>query len=100
MDKFVVANPTSAAITGWTLEFDLPAGVTMSNFYNGTASQSGSHVTVVNAHYNGTVAAEASTEPYSPWFIAYGSGAAPLNCRINGNKCDGTPTAPRARPPA
>ncbi|GIG00599.1 glycosyl hydrolase family 18 protein [Catellatospora citrea] len=90
MDKFVVANPTSAAITGWTLEFDLPAGVTMSNFYNGTASQSGSHVTVVNAHYNGTVAAGASTEPYSPWFIAYGSGAAPLNCRINGNKCDGS----------
>ncbi|WP_155371576.1 glycosyl hydrolase family 18 protein [Catellatospora vulcania] len=90
MDKFVVANPTGAAITGWTLEFDLPAGVTMSNFYNGTASQAGSHVTVVNAHYNGTVAAGASTEPYSPWFIAYGSGAAPLNCRINGNKCDGS----------
>ncbi|MFC7241887.1 glycosyl hydrolase family 18 protein [Catellatospora aurea] len=78
-------------MTGWTLEFDLPAGVTMSNFYNGTATQSGSHVTVVNAHYNGTVAAGASTEPYSPWFIAYGSGAAPLNCRINGNKCDGSP---------
>ncbi|MDI1461561.1 glycosyl hydrolase family 18 protein [Catellatospora sp. KI3] len=91
MDKFVVANPTLASITGWTLEFDLPAGVTMSNFYNGVASQSGSHVTVVNAHYNGTVAAGASTEPYSPWFIAYGSGATPLNCRINGNKCDGTP---------
>ena len=90
MDKFVVANPTGAAITGWTLEFDLPAGVTMSNFYNGVASQSGSHVTVVNAHYNGTVAAGANTEPYSPWFIAYGSGAAPLNCRINGNKCDGS----------
>ncbi|GHJ44111.1 chitinase [Catellatospora sp. TT07R-123] len=90
-DKFVVNNPTTGSITGWTLEFDLPAGVTMSNFYNGTPTQSGSHVTVVNAHYNGTVAAGANTEPYSPWFIAYGSGATPLNCRINGNKCDGTP---------
>src|SRR5262245_12814531 len=83
LDKLVVANPTSAPITGWTLEFDLPAGVTMGGFYNGTATQNGNHVTVVNAHYNGTVAAGASTEPYSPWFIAYGSGAAPLNCRIN-----------------
>jgi chitinase len=89
-DKFVVANPTSASISGWTLEFDLPTGVTMGNFYNGTATQSGAHVTVVNAYYNGTVAAGASTEPYSPWFIATGSSAAPLNCRINGNKCDGS----------
>ncbi|MEV4411321.1 glycosyl hydrolase family 18 protein [Catellatospora sp. NPDC049609] len=90
MDKLIVANPTGSAVTGWTLEFDLPAGVTMGNFYNGVATQSGTHVTVVNAHYNGTVAAGANTEPYSPWFIAYGSGAAPLNCRINGNKCDGS----------
>ncbi len=98
LDKYVVSNPTSASITGWTLEFDLPAGVTMGGVYNGTSTQSGNHVTIVNAHYNGTVAAGASTEPYSPWFIAYGSGAAPLNCRINGNKCDGSadraPNAP------
>jgi chitinase len=97
-DKFVVTNPTSASISGWTLEFDLPAGVTMGSFYNATATQSGSHVTAVNAYYNGTVAAGATTEPYSPWFIATGSGAAPLNCRINGNKCDGSadrlPNAP------
>jgi chitinase len=70
----------------------------MGSFYNGTATQSGSHVTVVNAYYNGTVAAGRTTEPYSPWFIATGSGAAPLNCRINGNKCDGSadrmPNAP------
>ena len=56
MDKFVVTNPATA-ITGWTLEFDLPAGVTMGNFYNGTATQTGSTSRVVNAHYNGTVAA-------------------------------------------
>lgn len=98
LDKYVVSNPTGASISGWTLEFDLPAGVTMGGFYNGTVTQNGSHVTVVNAHYNGTVAAGANTEPYSPWFIAYGGGTAPANCRINGNKCDGTadrsPNAP------
>ncbi|HEX6681193.1 MAG TPA: glycosyl hydrolase family 18 protein [Candidatus Limnocylindrales bacterium] len=88
----------TAPKTGWTLEFDLPAGVTMGGFHHGTATQNGSHVTVVNAHYNGTVAAGASTEPYSPWFIAYGSGAAPLNCRVNGNKCDGSADRPPNAP--
>lgn len=38
LDEFVVANPTAASIAGWTLEFDLPAGVTMGNFYNGVAN--------------------------------------------------------------
>src|SRR5687767_3370855 len=83
LDKFVVANPTTASIIGWTLEFDLPPGVTMGNFYNGIATRTGTRVRATNAHYNGTVAAGATTEPYSPWFIAYGGGAAPLNCRIN-----------------
>src|SRR5947207_11994947 len=56
LDKYVVANPTAASITGWTIEFDLPAGVTMSNAWNGNATTSGSHVTVTNAYDKGTVA--------------------------------------------
>ncbi|GAB3855414.1 glycosyl hydrolase family 18 protein [Dactylosporangium cerinum] len=98
VDKYVVQNPTSAAITGWTLEFDVPAGLTVGTGYNGTVTRTGNHVTVVNAHYNGTVAAGATTEPYSFWFIATGTNTEPLNCRINGNKCDGSadraPNAP------
>jgi chitinase len=98
MAKYVVANPTSASITGWTIEFDVPAGLTVGQGYNGTVTQTGSHVSVVNAFYNGTVAAGATTEPYSFWFIATGTNAAPANCRINGNKCDGSadraPNAP------
>jgi chitinase len=89
MDKYIVKNPTTAAITGWTIEFDVPAGVTVGQGYNGTLTQSGNHVTVVNAYYNANVAPGASTEPYSFWFIATGSATAPTNCRINGNKCDG-----------
>jgi chitinase len=88
LDKYVVSNPTTASITGWTIEFDLPPGVTMTNPWNGNATTSGSHVTVTNAYYNGTVAPGRNTEPYSFSFIASGP-AAPANCRINGNKCDG-----------
>jgi chitinase len=94
---FVVSNPTTAAITGWTIEYDLPAGVTMGSAYNGTATVSGSHVTVVNAYYNGTVPAGRTTEPYSFWFIGYGTGV-PTGCRINGNRCDGSTDAPPSAP--
>src|SRR5437763_14238881 len=86
LDKYVVANPTTASITGWTIEFDLPPGVTMSNSWNGNATTSGSHVTVTNAYYNGTVAPGRDTEPYSFSFVASGPGT-PANCLINGNKC-------------
>ncbi|MEV4614594.1 glycosyl hydrolase family 18 protein [Kitasatospora sp. NPDC049258] len=87
---FVVRNDNAAAVTGWTLEFDLPAGVTISSSYNGTATVGGRHVTAVNAYYNGTVQPHATTEPYSFWFVATGPISAPVNCRINGDRCDGT----------
>ncbi|NUR99162.1 MAG: chitinase, partial [Kribbellaceae bacterium] len=98
LDKYVVSNPTSASITGWTIEFDLPAGVTFGQAYNATSTVTGQHVKLVNAYYNGTVAAGATTEPYSPWFVAYNSGATPTGCTINGNKCDGSPDVPPAAP--
>jgi chitinase len=98
MDKYIVSNPATSAITNWKIEFDVPAGITVGQGYNGTLTQAGSHVTVVNAYYNATVAPGASTEPYSFWFIATGAATAPTNCRINGNKCDGSadraPNAP------
>ncbi|MCW2501880.1 MAG: Chitinase-like protein [Actinomycetia bacterium] len=98
LGKYIVANPTTAAVTGWTLEFDLAAGVTMSNASNGTVTQTGSHVSVAAAYYNKTVAAGVTTEPYSFQFVGQGAKTAPANCRINGNKCDGSadraPSAP------
>jgi hypothetical protein len=38
---------------GWTIEFDLPAGVTVSRYYYGVVTASGSHVTATNEYYNG-----------------------------------------------
>ncbi|AUG81319.1 chitinase [Kitasatospora sp. MMS16-BH015] len=97
---YVVHNDNATAVTGWTLTFDLPAGVSISSSYNGTATTSGQHVTATNAYYNGTVAAHSTTEPYSFWFVATGPITTPLNCRINGDKCDGSADVPPGAPGA
>jgi chitinase len=97
LGKFIVSNPTSAAITGWTIEFDLPPGVTMGNSWNGQATLVGNHVTAEAAYYNKTVNAGGNTEPYSFSFVGTGNGA-PTNCRINGSACDGTPDTPPSPP--
>ncbi|MFI0262567.1 glycosyl hydrolase family 18 protein [Streptomyces sp. NPDC017056] len=95
---YVVRNGGSTAVTGWSLEFDLPAGVTISGHYNGDATVNGRHVTVKNAHYNATVPAGGSTEPFSYWFIANGPVGNPTSCTVNGDKCDGSPDVPPSAP--
>ncbi|MGC5360269.1 glycosyl hydrolase family 18 protein [Streptomyces sp. DT24] len=95
---FVIRNDGDAAVTGWSLEFDLPSGVKIDSSYNGTVTTQGSHITAVNAHYNGTVAAHSTTEPYSYWFVATGPITAPTGCRINGDKCDGSADVPPTAP--
>ena len=39
--KFVVANASTAALNGWSVKFDLPAGVTVGNVQNATTTQNG-----------------------------------------------------------
>ncbi|MER5986616.1 glycosyl hydrolase family 18 protein [Streptomyces sp. NPDC001787] len=95
---YIVRNTGTAAVNGWTLEFNLPAGVTLSGNYNGEVTVSGSHVTVKNAFYNANVAAGGSTEPYSYWFTANGTPGTPTGCTINGDKCDGSPDVPPTAP--
>ncbi|MFE2510814.1 glycosyl hydrolase family 18 protein [Streptomyces naganishii] len=97
---YVIHNSGSAAVNGWTLEFDLPAGVSVSGNYNGDVTVSGRHMTVKNAFYNANVPAGGSTEPYSYWFTATGTAATPTGCTVNGDKCDGTPDVPPAAPGA
>ncbi|MCG5219400.1 glycosyl hydrolase family 18 protein [Streptosporangium soli] len=95
--RFVVSNNTDAALNGWSITFDLPAGVTASGAQNGSLSQSGRQVTLSPAHYNTTVPARGSTEPYSPSFTL-SSAAEPANCRINDVPCDGSADRPPGAP--
>ncbi|MEV4746917.1 glycosyl hydrolase family 18 protein [Streptosporangium sp. NPDC049248] len=96
--RFVVANNTDAALNGWSITFDLPAGVTASGAQNGSLSQSGRQVTLSPAHYNTTVAARGTTEPYSPAFTLSSASAEPENCRINDIRCDGAADTPPGAP--
>ncbi|MFC7583127.1 fibronectin type III domain-containing protein [Nonomuraea antimicrobica] len=96
--KFVVANNGTTPLNGWSIVFDLPFGVTTSNAQNGSLSQSGRTVTLTPAHYNTTVNAGGTTEPYSPAFTLSTANAEPTSCRINDVNCDGSPDAPPAAP--
>ncbi|GII65256.1 chitinase [Sphaerisporangium krabiense] len=94
---YVVSNNSTTALNGWSITFDLPAGVTASAADNGAISQSGTHVTLNPAYYNTTIGAGRTTDPYSPSFTLSSASATPSNCRVNDVRCDGRPdTAPGA----
>ncbi|MBO2451185.1 cellulose binding domain-containing protein [Actinomadura barringtoniae] len=93
--KYTITNGTSAAISSWKVDADVPAGTSVGTYWDSLLTSSGQHVTFKNREYNGTVAAGASV---SFGFVASGSGA-PQNCTINGAACTGdsgpgTPGAP------
>jgi chitinase len=84
------------ATTSWTLEFDLPASARVTSLWEGTFTQTGTHVTVHNAAWNGAIAPGASVAP--GFDVAYtGTFVAPANCLINGGSCAGSSAPP---PPA
>ncbi|WP_330437773.1 cellulase family glycosylhydrolase [Micromonospora sp. NBC_00821] len=96
--QVTVTNDTSAPITSWRVEFDLPSSSTVSQSWNAQQTTSGSHYTFANVSWNGTLAAGAST---SFGFLVTGTGT-PVNCTVNGASCAGGPpptTPPPTTPP-
>ncbi|MGC4946419.1 cellulose binding domain-containing protein [Streptomyces sp. DT224] len=98
--QYVVTNDTGSAKTGWTLEFDLPAGTKLSSLWNGDHTVSGNHVTVRPAGWNKRLAAGQSV---TVGFVAASDGTAadPTGCLIDGSKCSvdtGATPEPSGRP--
>jgi cellulase/cellobiase CelA1 len=81
--QYTITNRCPAAVTAWTVEFDLPAGTTVSSSWSSVRTVSGQHYTFRNAPYNGDIAPGASE---SFGFNAKGS-APPAGCRVNGSPC-------------
>ncbi|WP_291415375.1 cellulose binding domain-containing protein [Actinophytocola sp.] len=85
--KVTVQNASSSALNGWTIEFDLPAGYSVTTSWDAQRTSSGQHHTFRNPTWAPTLAAGASTTfgfNGSP-----GNFAGIQNCRFNGDSCDG-----------
>ncbi|MFD9338483.1 cellulose binding domain-containing protein [Streptomyces sp. NPDC060028] len=98
--QYVITNNTTHAQSGWTLEFDLPAGTKIDSLWNGTHTANGQHVTVKPAAWNKELAPGASV---TVGFVASGTGSPgnPTACRINASKCSvdqGATPPPGGRP--
>ncbi|MFF8290394.1 cellulose binding domain-containing protein [Streptomyces sp. NPDC016309] len=98
--QYVVTNETGETRSGWTLEFDLPAGTKLGSLWNGDHTVDGQHVTVKPASWNKQLAPGASV---TVGFVAGASGTAgdPAGCRIDDLACapgGGTTPQPSGRP--
>ncbi|MEV6637641.1 beta-1,3-glucanase family protein [Actinoplanes sp. NPDC051470] len=85
----VVIDNSGAAMSGWKVEFDLPAGAAIGSFWEADMAVSGAHRTFTNRAWNGAVPTGTKVT-----FGFVGSGAKPVNCTLNGAPCAGGATAP------
>ncbi|GAA2601769.1 hypothetical protein GCM10010435_96380 [Winogradskya consettensis] len=84
-------------VTAWSLAFAFPSGQTITQLWNGAATQSGAAVTVRNAAWNGALSTNATT---SFGFNGSGTGATPSSFALNGTTCTGSvPTSPPTTTP-
>ncbi|MDG4833119.1 glycosyl hydrolase family 18 protein [Solwaraspora sp. WMMD1047] len=90
--RLTVSNGGPSALPSWTVAFDLPAGSTISSYWDATLAVSGNRYTFSNRSWNGTVPVGGSV---SFGFLGSGPGL-PANCVVNGAACAGgqPPTTP------
>jgi chitinase len=95
--RYTITNGGATTITGWSVQFDLPAGTAVGTFWDALLTASASHYAFTNRDYNGTVGPGASV---SFGFVGSGPGG-PANCTLNGAPCGaGTPQPPSSQPPS
>ncbi|MET9801437.1 cellulose binding domain-containing protein [Streptomyces sp. NPDC006368] len=93
--QYVVTNETDKARTGWTLEFDLPAGTTIGSLWNGEHTVDGRHVTVRPTSWNKRLEPGASV---TVGFVTSAGGTVgdPSGCLIDEVACSaGSGATPR-----
>ncbi|MFE1910207.1 cellulose binding domain-containing protein [Streptomyces anandii] len=82
---YTVTNGGGATLTGWTVEFDLPAGTAVGSYWDALLTRDGSHYTFRNREYNGTLP-PGGTATFG--WVSSGTGE-PANCRLDGAPCTG-----------
>ncbi|WBB72531.1 cellulose binding domain-containing protein [Micromonospora sp. WMMD1128] len=81
-----VKNTGNSTINGWTMNYNLPSGQTITSSWNATVTQSGSAVTARNLNYNGTLSPGASTS-FGYQGNLNGSYSSPSSFTLNGTTC-------------
>ncbi|WP_028813203.1 glycoside hydrolase family 18 chitinase [Streptomyces flavidovirens] len=95
--KWTVKNTGTTTLSTWTVEWDFPAGTSVTSAWDADVTNSGNHWTAKNKSWGGNLAPGASA---SFGFNGTGTGS-PSGCKLNGGSCDGgsvpgdtPPTAP------
>ncbi|MFF3338637.1 glycosyl hydrolase family 18 protein [Streptomyces flavidovirens] len=95
--KWTVKNTGTTTLSTWTVEWDFPAGTSVTSAWDADVTNSGNHWTAKNKSWGGNLAPGASV---SFGFNGTGTGS-PSGCKLNGGSCDGgsvpgdtPPTAP------
>jgi chitodextrinase len=92
---YAIANNGDTPSASWVVEFDLPAGTTVSSSWSSVRTQTGQHYRFTNAAFNGDIAPGA-TESFG--FNVSGL-ATPTGCVINGGACGGAAPPPDTQAP-
>lgn len=80
-----IQNTSTVPLNGWTLTWAFPGGQTISQLWNGAATQAGTSVSVANLSYNAAIAPGASYNDVG--FTANGTSGVPTSFAINGVAC-------------
>jgi Cellulose binding domain len=96
--QYTITDAGTAAVTGWTLAFQLPDGTSVSSLWDGAYTDDGGQVTVTSDSWDATIQPGGSV---SVGFVTSSAGQAgpPADCLINGSSCQaGGSAAPSATP--
>ncbi|NKZ10072.1 hypothetical protein HGA11_03705 [Mycolicibacterium septicum DSM 44393] len=79
---FTIVNASSVPMTDWRLEFDLPAGESISHTWSSTFAQSGTHYVIGPANWNRIIAPGGSATGGMRGVLS-GFYSPPSNCVLN-----------------
>jgi len=84
--QYTITDAGTAAVTGWTLTFQLPDGTSVSSLWDGAYTDAGGQVTVTSDSWDATIQPGGSV---SVGFVTLSAGQAgqPADCLINGASC-------------
>ena len=92
--NLTITNNSATPINGWTLAWSFPGNQVITNLWNGSYTQSGKSVSVVNASHNAGISANGGTANFGFNANYSGANAAPASFTLNGVVCGGSgPTA-------